>query len=149
MVTNDPFALVLKDINNIKNSYCDTVTSKEQLKEWIIDCIQITIKDKKQEYEALIYLNCHIKYFKNLMLFSLIKTKVDSDGYTTGVSNEVGINMEPYFYKHFGTDRLNILKKTIQIIRLEMEDIANDITYDIDKWCKNIEDVFIQLNLKI
>lgn len=150
MTTRNSILSVIKEINKIQSNYFGSELNEEELREWIIHCIKITIEDKHEDKKTFTYSDCRIQYFKSLLMFSLIKIKTDSEGYETGTSYDIGINIKPYLLLSFGTDCLPVLQEAFKVyLKDDFEEISVQIFEEIDSWCRNVDFVFSQLSLVI
>jgi hypothetical protein len=140
---------ILEDIKEISSFYCELDITGEKLKHWVAHCVRLTIQNTDEKRETFIYTDCRIEYFKSIQMFSLIKTKIDNDGYATGTSYDIGINLNPYLLKFFGTDELPIINEMLRITDNDFKEISEELTEDILRWCLNVDSVFSQLSLSI
>ena len=137
---------VLTEINNIYANYCSDKTTQKDLIHWINNCIKLTITDELQDRQSFKHEECHIEYFKHLLLFSIVKSESDNDGYPTGITYDIAISIKPYLMMFFGTENLDVLRDAVQLIDGDLDEISAKLYEDIYMWGENVAAVFSRLS---
>ena len=134
---------ILYKLKEIKETYCETTKTFDDLIIWVNHCVEQTIntKDDRAKYK-LYYDDCSIEYFTEHLLFSIIKNELTGDGGHTGVSYDVAISLEPYLKSFFGVDRLGVLREAMRLLEEDLSEVSAEIAKDIEAWCQNVTEVF-------
>ena len=137
---------VLTEINNICEAYCSDATTQEELVKWINNCLKLTITGELGIKQSFKYEECHIEYFKQLLLFSIVKSESDNDGYPIGITYDIAISIKPYLVMFFGTENIEVLREAVQLLEEDLSEISLKICEDITTWGQNVEAVFNRFN---
>lgn len=121
----------------------DDCDAERKLRDWITRCVYITFElpyfFPKNWFN---YRNCRIEYLKDNLLFSIIRTEKDDDGFPTGVLYDVALSMDSYLIHWYGTDDINTLKKHLKYTAKEYDEISEALFQDVISWCRNVPIVF-------
>lgn len=130
---------ILYKLTEIRETYCETTKTYEDLVCWVNHCVKQTINtDEDKATYSLHYNNCSIEYLTEHLLFSIIKDELDDDGNHTGISYDVAISVQPYLKNFFGVDRLGVLKVAVRLLEEDLSEVSTEISKDIDAWCRNV-----------
>jgi len=147
MGSNTKVADVLTEINSIYANYCSDKTTQEDLVHWINNCLKLTITGELETRQSFKYEECHIEYFKQLLLFSIVKSESDNDGYPTGITYDIAISIKPYLMMFFGTENVDVLRDAVQLLDEDLNEISAKLYEDIDLWGQNVAAVFNRLSV--
>jgi hypothetical protein len=134
---------ILYKLTEIKETYCETNKTFDDLFVWVNHCIRQTINTEGDPATyKLNYNDCSIEYFTEHLLFSIIKNELNAEGAHTGVSYDVAIDVQPYLKNFFGIDRLSFLKEAVRLLDEDLVEVSEEISKDIEAWCQNVTLVF-------
>jgi hypothetical protein len=136
-IQTDLFEVELKYIT------ADDYDAEDKLNNWVTRCVY---KAFGLPYwvpnTAFNYRNCHIEYIEDNLLFSIVRTEKDSEGFPTGVLYDVALTMRSYLKQYYGTDDINLLKKHLSYTSKDYDEISEGLYLDILSWCRNVPLVF-------
>lgn len=132
-------------LEKIIQEYCTFNTDYDDLRTWIFRCLNKTIDGRisanvTDEYN---HCNCKINYIPSGMIFSI--SKIKNIDWLMGLNEEiyeVGVWVSSYLMNNFGQTTLESLQKEVFFSDLDIYELSQEITYDINEWCNNIENVF-------
>lgn len=124
-------------------STADDCDADDKLNNWITRCVYTTFELPYYFPKSWFnYRNCRIEYFKDNLLFSIIRTEKDDDGFPTGVLYDVALTMNNYLIHWYGTDDIDTLKKHLKQTAKEYDEISEALFQDVISWCRNVPIVF-------
>jgi len=134
---------ILYKLTEIKEDYCGSTKTFDDLFVWVSHCVRQTINTEGQKETYKFYYNdCNIEYFTEHLLFSIIKNELTTEGSHTGISYDVSISMQPYLKNFFGVDRLGVLREAIRLLEEDLSEVSTEISTDIEAWCQNVSAIF-------
>jgi hypothetical protein len=124
-------------------STADDYDAENKLNNWVTRCVYRAFGlPYYVPNTTFSYRNCRIEYIEDNLLFSIIRTEKDSEGFPTGVLYDVALNMSSYLKQYYGADDINLLKKHLSYTPTDFDEISEGLYQDILSWCRNVPLVF-------
>lgn len=130
------------DLQHVCEIYCRTNTSRDFLYDWVRSCLHSSFSEWLPGDVVLFrHKRCFLEYNRKTLYFTAIKSTYDLDA-GDGTIYDIGVCVRPLLNLHFGTDDINVLKESIELLDEDFHEISDSVTHDLDMWCSNVEDFF-------
>lgn len=129
-------------IQEINKRYCNDSASVDLLWSWIRKCIKSSFVEGEKRTEIRYgYKKCYLEYNIKNLSFTVVSSDYNLDS-EDGILYDVGINIRPLLELHFGTDDVNVLKESVELLDEDFDEISKTLTDEIDTWCSHVRTVF-------
>ena len=136
---------VTETLEELIKEYCTYNSDYDDLRTWVFRCLRKSIDNHPSATVKDTYNHCacQINYLADSMIFSILKSKpTDTPCLIGDEVYEVGVWVSAYLMDNFGQTALESIQKEVFFSELDIYELSQEITYDINEWCGNIENVF-------